>query len=402
MEVNLLNNKIVVVGAGYVGLATAVLFSQIYSVTILEIDYEKIEKINKRKSPLKDETIESFFADKTLDLTATNDEKSAYSNADLIIICIPTDYNEQLKSFDTTKIGYVIEKALKYNKNADIVIKSTLPIGYTSDIIQTSGYSDIIYSPEFLREGHALSDMMTPDRVIIGSCDCNRECAHRYLEKLQKCIHCDTDVQIMGNSEAEAVKLFSNAYLAMRVSFFNELDMFAENNNMSSFQIIKGVCKDTRIGDYYNNPSFGFGGYCLPKDVKQLIADFKELPCTLIKSVSDSNQIRFLVMAQNILEKAVKLSVNPTIGVYRLSMKSGSDNFRQSSVLNVIEQECLKGIRIIIYEPEIHQKKYIDYEVLGDLTEFKKESTIIIANRKDSLLDDVSNKIYSRDVFGKN
>ncbi|MEP2977910.1 MAG: nucleotide sugar dehydrogenase [Lentilitoribacter sp.] len=385
--------KITVVGTGYVGMSIGVLLSQHNEVLFLDIDDEKIKLINNNQSPVKDDEIESFLSNKNLDLRATNNDVEAYVDADFIIVATPTNYDAEQNSFDTKTVETVLSNISKINPDAVSIVKSTIPIGFTEEIKQKLGIKNVIFSPEFLREGRALYDNLYPSRIIVGEIS---DRAKQFADLLlQAAISDDVAVILTDSNEAEAIKLFANTYLAMRVAFFNELDSYSAVHGLDTKQIVDGVCLDPRIGAHYNNPSFGYGGYCLPKDTKQLLANFSDTPQNLMQAIVTSNETRISFVTNEILKTKPKI-----VGIFRLIMKSGSDNFRASSIISVMEKLKKHDVEIVVFEPSLNDKQFMGGEIILDLDQFKTKSDIIVCNRNSTELDDIHHKVYTRDIFG--
>ena len=397
--------NVVVVGTGYVGLSLSVLLAQNNFVCAVDIMESKVQKINSRISPIKDKEIEEFFSNKKLNLVATTNPVEAYQKADFIIIATPTDYDSEKNYFNTSSVEFVIEQVVKTNPNAVIVIKSTIPVGFTDKMYNKYGNINLLFSPEFLREGKALYDNLHPSRIIIGVSENPelKEKAKMFAQLLsQGAIKEDVPILYMNTTEAEAVKLFANTYLALRVAYFNELDTYAEMQGLNSKAIIEGVGLDPRIGEHYNNPSFGYGGYCLPKDTKQLLANFQDIPNNIIQSVVEANETRKEYIANRVFELVAKLNKEkPVVGIYRLTMKADSDNFRQSSIQGIMNRLAKNGIKVVIYEPTIKEKVFLNIEVIADFEEFKSKTDLIVANRLKEELIDVKSKVYTRDLYNR-
>ena len=385
--------KVTVVGTGYVGLSNAVLLAQQYKVVALDIDSIKVELINQKKSPIEDDEIAEFLEDKQIDLLATTDKQLAYKDSDYIVIATPTNYDTKTNFFDTSSVEFVVNEAIKLNPKATIIIKSTVPVGFTEKLKQDTGFDNIIFSPEFLREGRALYDNLYPSRIVIGS---KTPQAKSFADMMTECASKENiETLFTDNTVAEAIKLFSNTYLALRVAYFNELDTYASVHDLNTQELIKGVGLDPRIGDFYNNPSFGYGGYCLPKDTQQLLANYQDIPQNLIEAVVISNKTRKKFIAKDILDRNPK-----KVGIYRLVMKAGSDNFRDSAIIDVIKQLKSEGTEVVVYEPMYREQQFLGSSVVNDLDEFKRQVDLIVANRITDDIQDVVNKVYTRDLSG--
>lgn len=384
--------KIVVAGAGYVGLANAVLLAQHHQVTVVDIDAQRVDKINSKQSPIGDDDIQRFLVEAQLSLAATTEAEQAYKSADWVLVATPTNYDTQTNQFDTSSVDSVLAMVHTVNPDVPTVIRSTIPVGYTKHVRANYGKDSIMFAPEFLREGKALHDNLYPSRIVVGD---HSEKAREFAQlMLESAIKKDVEVQFTGATEAEAIKLFANTYLAMRVAFFNELDTYAAHHELNTREIIDGVCLDPRIGSHYNNPSFGYGGYCLPKDTRQLLANYNNVPQVIIGAIVEANKTRKDFIAEDIIKRQPKV-----VGIYRLVMKSGSDNFRSSAIQGIMRRLTAKGIEVVIYEPNCHDDQFFNCKVIRDLTEFKRYSDIIVSNRRSNELHDIEQKVYTRDVF---